>query len=60
VRLGVYDGATLDDPAGLLGGRGERHRQLVLTGSDDLERPELRDLLARAAARRREQLQPAD
>jgi hypothetical protein len=60
VRLGLYDGATLDDPAGLLRGRGTRHRHLVLAAPDDLERPELRDLLARAAARRRAQLQPAD
>ena len=56
VRLGIYDGATLDDPAGLLGGRGKRHRHLVLTEAADLERPELRDLLQRAAARRREDL----
>ena len=56
VRLGVYDGATLDDPAGLLTGRGARHRHLVLTGPDDLQRPELGDLLERAAARRRAEL----
>ena len=60
VTLGVYDGATLDDPAGLLRGRGARHRHLALAAPRDLERPELRDLLARAAARRREQLQGTD
>ena len=60
VRVGVYDGATLDDPAGLLTGRGARHRHLVLTVPDDLQRPELRDLLERAAARRRAELGAAD
>ena len=60
VTLGVYDGATLDDPAGLLRGRGARHRHLALVTPDDLLRPDLRDLLARAAARRREQLRGAD
>jgi hypothetical protein len=60
VTLGVYDGATLDDPAGLLRGRGARHRHLALGSADDLQRPELRELLERAAARRREELRGTD
>ena len=60
VTLGVYDGATLDDPGGLLRGRGTRHRHLALASAEDLQRPELRELLERAAGRRRKELRGTD
>jgi Domain of unknown function (DU1801) len=52
VNLGVWGGADLPDPAGLLVGRGKVHRHVKLRRPGDLDRPELRTLMAAALARR--------
>ena len=51
VNLGVYGGASLPDPDGLLEGTGKRHRHVKLRTLADVRAPALRDLLVRAAAR---------
>jgi hypothetical protein len=52
VRLGIAGGAALDDPAGLMQGRGKVHRHVRLTDPAEADAPALRDLMARAAAAR--------
>ena len=48
VTLGLANGATLPDPAGLLAGAGKVHRHVQLRTAEDLARPELRALLTAA------------
>ena len=48
VTLGLAGGASLPDPAGLMEGAGKVHRHVKLRQPSDLERPELRDLMAAA------------
>ena len=52
VNLGFYRGADLPDPAGLLGGEGKVMRHVRLNGVEDLERPEIADLLGAAREER--------
>lgn len=52
VNLGFYRGASLPDPAGLLGGPGANMRHMRLNSVSDLERPEVRQLLRDARAER--------
>jgi hypothetical protein len=52
VRLGIAGGAALDDPAGLMQGRGAVHRHVKVTSAEAAASPELRELMARAAAAR--------
>jgi hypothetical protein len=52
VRLGLSEGAGLADPDGMLEGAGKRHRFVRLEPGEDLDRPELVELLARSARRR--------
>jgi hypothetical protein len=52
VRLGIAGGASVDDPAGLMQGRGKVHRHVRLTDPAQADDPALRDLMARAAAAR--------
>jgi hypothetical protein len=52
VTLGISHGVGLPDPAGLLEGTGKVHRHVKLRRPDDLDRPELRDLMAAALANR--------
>jgi Domain of unknown function (DU1801) len=52
VTLGIYGGADLPDPTGLMQGTGKVHRHVKVRDSGDLERPELRQLMAAALARR--------
>jgi len=47
-NLGFNDGATLDDPKGLLEGTGNRIRHIKIRKTEDLERPELRAYIRRA------------
>jgi Domain of unknown function (DU1801) len=54
VNLGVFGGASLDDPAGLLEGTGKVHRHVKIRDVSDLS-DELRELLTRALGRRRTQ-----
>jgi hypothetical protein len=51
VNLGFNDGATLDDPKGILLGSGSRIRHLTMRTADDLKRPEF-DLIFGARARK--------
>jgi hypothetical protein len=51
VTLGIAGGAGLADPARLLAGTGKVHRHVKLRAPADLDRPELRALLAAALAR---------
>jgi hypothetical protein len=53
VRLGIAGGASLDDPAGLMRGRGKVHRHVRLSDPSEADDPALRVLMARAAAARR-------
>jgi hypothetical protein len=53
VRLGIVRGAELEDPGGLMRGRGAVHRHVRLTDPAQANDPALRDLMARAAAARR-------
>jgi hypothetical protein len=48
VNLGFNDGATLDDPKGILKGNGNRIRHITIKSADDLQRPELRAYIRRA------------
>jgi hypothetical protein len=50
VKLGIFRGAELSDPAGLMQGAGKVHRHVQLRTAADLERPELTRLLAAALA----------
>ncbi len=50
VKLGIFRGSELPDPAGLLQGTGKVHRHVPLRTVADLERPELARLLAAALA----------
>jgi hypothetical protein len=51
VNLGVYGGATLADPAGLMEGTGKVHRHVKIRRAGDLERPELPALMVAALSR---------
>jgi len=59
VALCFLQGAGLADPAGLLRGSGTVARHLVLERADDLDRPEVEDLVARALAGARTPLDAA-
>jgi hypothetical protein len=56
VNLGVARGASLDDPARLLQGRGRVHRHVKIRTTDQLDDPALGDLLGRAVAARRAEI----
>jgi hypothetical protein len=47
-NLGFNDGATLDDPKGILEGTGNRIRHIKIRKAEDLKRPELRAYIRRA------------
>jgi hypothetical protein len=53
VNLGIFDGARLPDPAGLLQGAGKRHRHVKLRQVGDLSSPALRRLVADAVKMKR-------
>jgi hypothetical protein len=48
VNLGFNDGATLDDPKGILEGKGKRIRHISIKSESDLARPEIRAYIQRA------------
>lgn len=48
VNLGFNDGASLDDPKGILQGNGHSIRHISIKTPDDLKRPELRNYIRRA------------
>src|SRR5438876_11256886 len=48
VNLGFNDGATLDDPKGILRGSGNQIRHISIKTPEDLKRPEIRSYIRRA------------
>src|SRR5437870_9130239 len=48
VNLGFNDGATLEDPKGILRGEGKHIRHITIKNSEDIARPELRVYIRRA------------
>jgi hypothetical protein len=56
VNLGFYMGAELPDPAGLLEGTGKKLRHVKVRSVEDAERPEIRALIERALAERKQAL----
>ena len=48
VNLGFNDGATLDDPKGILQGSGNQIRHITIKTPDDITRPVLRAYIRRA------------
>ena len=48
VNLGFNDGATLEDPKGILQGEGKHIRHITIKNSEDIARPELRVYIRRA------------
>ena len=50
VKIGLVRGSELDDPHGLLGGRGKVHRHIELKAAADLRRPGVGDLIAASYA----------
>jgi len=48
VNLGFNEGATLDDPKGILQGNGNRIRHISIKTAEDLSRPEVRAYIRRA------------
>lgn len=59
VTLFFLQGAGLDDPGGLLAGEGARVRSIRLSGPEDLDRPEIRDLITQALACAKVPLDPS-
>ena len=52
VTLGIAHGADLPDPSGLMEGTGKVHRHVKLRQLQDVDRPQLRQLMAEAMARK--------
>ena len=48
VNLGFNEGATLDDPKGILQGNGHQIRHITIKSVEDIKRPELRAYIRRA------------
>ena len=48
VNLGFNDGATLNDPKGILEGAGNRIRHITVKTPEDIKRPEIRAYIRRA------------
>lgn len=53
VNVQLADGASLDDPTGIVEGTGKRIRHVKCRSVGDVNRPPLRTLLEQQAARRR-------
>ena len=56
VNLGFFQGASLNDPGGLLEGSGAKMRHVKVRSIADAERPEIRELVAAAVAERNREL----
>jgi len=48
VNLGIVNGASLDDPHNLMSGKGKVHRHVKLQHIEQVQSPELRELMVRA------------
>ncbi len=53
VTLGIANGVSLPDPAGLIEGTGKIHRHIKIRAAADLRRPELADLMDAALRARK-------
>lgn len=53
VNLGFYRGTSLPDPAGLLEGTGKGLRHVKIRRLEEVERPEVRELIVAAVGERR-------
>jgi hypothetical protein len=53
VNLGFYRGTSLPDPSGLLEGTGKGLRHVKIRNLEDVERAEVRELIAAAVGKRR-------
>lgn len=58
IKLGIFEGASLPDPHGLLAGTGKRHRHVQLFTPRDLRRAGLKELVLAASAACRARLAP--
>jgi hypothetical protein len=58
VKLGLANGASLDDPQGLLAGSGKVHRHVQLWGTKDVEQAGLKQLVDGARALCLQRLKP--
>lgn len=56
VNLGFYKGALLEDEHGLLEGTGKKLRHIKMHSLEDVNRPEVQELLTRALAERKKAL----
>lgn len=56
VNLGFYKGALLEDEHGLLEGTGKKLRHIKMHSLEDVNRPEVQELLKRALAERKKAL----
>lgn len=56
VNLGFFQGASLNDPGGLLEGSGAKMRHVKIRSIADADRPEIRKLVAAAVAERNREL----
>jgi hypothetical protein len=54
INVQLADGATLDDPTGIVEGTGKRIRHVKCRSLDDVARPALREILVQQAAQRQE------
>ena len=50
VKVGIFRGAELPDPKGLMAGEGKVHRHVQLRSADDAKKPGLSELLETALA----------
>lgn len=56
VNLGFYQGALLDDPKGLMEGTGKKLRHIKIRSVEEADKKEIRQLLDRALAERKQAL----
>ena len=57
VNLGIVNGASLDDPHNVMTGKGKVHRRVKLQHIEQMQSPELRELMVRALQSVQERMQ---
>ena len=57
VNLGIVNGASLDDPHNLMSGKGKVHRHVKLQHIEQVQSPELRELMVRTLQSVQERMQ---
>ena len=58
INLGIVNGASLEDPHGLMEGKGKVHRHVKLRKAEDVSDPNLEDLMEKALVAAEERMQP--